>query len=321
MKKERILTIDDDPDILDVLDLTLSESYEVVQATNGREALDLLQSKTPNLIICDYMMPVMNGKEFVRAIKKDVLLQHIPVIMLTGKGEVKDMIGGIEAGADDYIVKPFEPDSLLARIHMILRRTVRSLDANPLTHLPGNSSIMEEFQNCINGQTPFAVAYADLDKFKIYNDQYGFEKGDEVITETARLLVRVVRKISGSESFVGHIGGDDFVFISDDAVMDQICQEIVDEFDRMSPNFYNEKDRTSGYLVGKDRLGNQIRAGLLSISIGIVSNATTKITHVAQISEIGAELKKFAKSFEKSSFVRDQRKSDRRQDPAREAQG
>ena len=313
MQREKILTIDDDPDILDVLDLTLSESYDVIQAANGKEALDIIQTKIPNLIICDYMMPVMNGREFVRAIKKDILLQHIPVIMLTGKGEVKDMIGGIDAGADDYIVKPFDPDSLLARIRMILRRTIRSLDANPLTHLPGNTSIMEEFQTNITSGKAFAVAYADLDKFKIYNDKYGFEKGDEVIKEVARQLVTAVRKKAGPESFIGHIGGDDFVFITDDSIMDDVCQAVIEQFDAIAPRFYNAEDKTAGYIVGRDRLGNEIKAGLLSISIGIVSNKTAPITHVAQISEIGAELKKYAKSFQYSNYVRDKRRNNRQE--------
>ncbi|MFA5262015.1 MAG: response regulator [Candidatus Omnitrophota bacterium] len=314
MHKEKILTIDDDPDILDVLDLTLSESYDVIQASNGKEALNIIQTQIPNLIICDYMMPVMNGREFVRTLKKDILLQHIPVIMLTGKGEVKDMIGGIDAGADDYIVKPFDPDSLLARIRMILRRTVRSLDANPLTHLPGNTSIMEEFQANITSGKPFAVAYADIDKFKIYNDKYGFKKGDEVIKEIARLLVTVVREKAGQESFIGHIGGDDFVFIADDSIMDDVCQVIIEQFDAIAPRFYNEEDKTAGYIVGKDRLGNEIKTGLLSVSIGIVSNKTAEITHVAQISEIGAELKKYAKSFQQSNYVRDKRKNNRQEE-------
>lgn len=309
MRQERILTIDDDPDIQDVLDLTLSEYYEVFQASNGQEALALLQTRVPDLIICDYVMPVMNGKEFCRAMKKDILLQHIPIIMLTGKGEVKDMVECIEAGADDYLVKPFDPAALLARIRMILRRTVRSLDANPLTHLPGNTSIMEEFQNCIQSGRTFAVAYADLDKFKIYNDKYGFEKGDEVIRETARLIVKNVRAIAGEHAFVGHIGGDDFVFITDDAIMDEVCRAIVRDFDERSPLFYNEEDRKAGYIIGRNRAGEEIKAGLLSISIGVVSNKNAPIHHVAQIAERGAELKKYAKSFEKSVFVRDKRQS------------
>jgi len=311
MRKEKILTIDDDPDILDVLKLTLSDVYEVYQAPNGKEGLRIVQSKNPNLIICDYMMPVMNGREFCISIKKDILLRHIPVIMLTGKGEAKDMVGGIEAGADDYLTKPFDPDTLLARIKMILRRTVLSLDANPLTHLPGNTSIMEELQHCIDMKDDYAVGYADLDKFKIYNDIYGFEKGDEVIRESARILIKVVRGQSGGgpDAFVGHIGGDDFVFVTSDKIIDKICQMIINEFDKIVPNFYSQKDQKTGFIIGKDRQGNEIKAGLLSVSIGIVSNKTQNITHVAQISEIGAELKKYAKSIGKSNYVRDKRKN------------
>ena len=308
MRQERILTIDDDPDILDVLNLTLSEYYEVIQATNGKEGLNLMIARAPDLVICDYMMPVMNGKEFCKIIKKDILLQHIPVIMLTGKGEVKDMVGGIDSGADDYLVKPFDPDALLARIRMILRRTERSLDANPLTKLPGNTTIMEEIQQCIDKNKIFAVAYADLDKFKVYNDKYGFEKGDEVIRETARLLIKIVREKAGSTSFVGHIGGDDFVFIVGDEMMDVVSQAIVDEFDRVAPQFYNDEDRKAGFIIGKDRAGNEIKTGMMSISIGVVSNNHQKISHFAQVSEIAAQLKKYAKSFHKSNWVRDQRK-------------
>lgn len=309
MKRDLILTIDDDPDILDVLELTLAEHYDVVQAGNGVEGLKILRTKTPSLIVCDYMMPVMTGPEFCQNIKKDVLLRNIPIILLTGKGEVKDMVKGIESGADDYLVKPFEPDALLARIHMILRRTSQSLDANPLTHLPGNTSIMEKFQEYIDSKKPFAVAYADLDKFKIYNDKYGFEKGDDVIQDAARLILDVVRQNAGDDAFVGHIGGDDFVFITDNYLMDPICQQIITQFDQRSPSFYNDEDRRVGYIAGLDRQGKETKAGLLSISIGIVSNENQSITHVAQIAEIGAELKRYAKTFEKSNFVRNKRKT------------
>src|SRR3989344_4418302 len=185
MPKEIILIVDDEPDILDVLTLTLSEHFEVFQAANGQQGLELVKTKAPDLIITDYKMPVMDGRQFCQALKKDILLQHIPVIMLTGKGEVKDKVGGIDAGADDYVVKPFEPEELLARIRMIVRRTARSLDANPLTHLPGNVSIMDEIQQRITQSRVFAVCYADLDKFKAFNDKYGFERGDEVIRQTA----------------------------------------------------------------------------------------------------------------------------------------
>lgn len=307
MRKMKILTVDDDPDILDVLSLTLSDHYQVFQAPDGKTGMELVLQKMPDLVICDYMMPVMNGRELCKTLKKDLLLRHIPVIMLTGKGEVQDRISGIEAGADDYMIKPFDPDELLVRIKSILKRTVTSLDANPLSHLPGNTSIMEELQACIDSKKTFAVGYADLDKFKAYNDKYGFEKGDEAIKELARILIKVVRGEGGQNSFIGHIGGDDMVFIIDDAVADKVCEEIIKEFDARVPSFYPPEDRKQGYIIAKDRQGHEQKFGLLAISIGIVSNVNQPITHVAQISEIGAELKKYAKSFEKSIFVRDKR--------------
>jgi diguanylate cyclase (GGDEF)-like protein len=307
MKKQKILTVDDDPDILDVLSLTLSDQYDVIQANNGEAGLQVVHQKIPDLIICDFNMPIMNGRDFCKALKKDILLRHIPVIMLTGKGEVQDRISGIEAGVDDYMVKPFAPDELLARIKMILKRTIRSLDANPLTHLPGNTSITEEMQACIDSEKIFAIGYADLDKFKAYNDHYGFERGDDVIKELARILIKHVRDIGGPNTFVGHIGGDDFVFIAEDALTDQICQRTIEDFDERIPSFYTPEDYKRGYIQGKDRQGNEQKFGLLGVSIGIVCNAKQKITHVAQIGEIGAELKKYAKSFEKSNYVRDKR--------------
>ncbi len=311
MSKPKILTVDDDPDILDVLELTLSELYEVSQANNGKQGLEVVQQFMPDLIICDYMMPIMNGREFCKALKKDILLRHVPVIMLTGKGETQDRIGGIEAGVDDYMVKPFAPDELLARIKMILRRTIDSLDANPLTHLPGNTSIMEEIQVHIDSGKKFAVGYADLDKFKVYNDSYGFEKGDMVIRSLARVLLKCVREKAGADAFVGHIGGDDFVFITDDSIMDEICKSIIEAFDKIVPSFYNTADLERGFITGKDRQGNEQNFGLIAVSIGIVSNVNQEISHVAQIGEIGAELKKFAKSTEGSNYVRDQRGRER----------
>src|SRR5271170_6696874 len=268
MRKERILIIDDDPDIRDVLDLSLSEYYTVSAAANGREGLEMVKTKNPDLIITDFNMPVMNGPEFCRQLRHDILLRHLPVIMLTGKSETKDMVSGIDSGADDYLVKPFEPETLLARIRMILKRTIRSLDANPLTHLPGNSSITEEFQNHIDAGKPFAVGYADLDKFKVYNDKYGFERGDEVIRSLARILIDATQQFCGQEAFVGHIGGDGFVFICDDSKADAISQTIIDAFDKLAPSFYNEEDRATGFITGIDRQGNAIKTGLVSISIG-----------------------------------------------------
>jgi len=254
-------------------------------------------------------MPKMDGLQVCDLIKRDLLLAHLPIIMVTGKGEVSDKIDGINSGADDYIVKPFEPKELLARIRMVLRRTQRDLEANPLTRLPGNIAILNELSNCIEKKIPYAVCYVDLDKFKAYNDKYGFEHGDDVIRETARILLGAVKEYGNPQDFVGHIGGDDFVVITTPDLTDRICEKIIHDFDKISPLFYNQEDRENGFIVGYDRQNQIHKIRLLSVSIGVVTNETRQITHVAQVGEIGAELKKLAKNEEKSNYVKDKRQT------------
>lgn len=304
----KILIVDDDPDIRDVLKLTLEdENYAILEAENGEEALKIITSKPLDLVLLDYKMPVMDGPAVLRKIKSDLLLRHLPIIMVTGKGELEDKIEGLDAGADDYITKPFEPKELLARIRMTLRHTERDLEANPLTRLPGNISILSELSRRLESQSLFAVAYLDLDKFKSYNDKYGFEAGDEVIRETARILLKVTLEKGNSNDFVGHIGGDDFVVITTPEKIDDICQEIIARFDKKSPFFYNGEDRKRGYIIARDRKNNEEKISLLSISIGVITNETKKINHVAEIGEIGAELKGYAKSREGSNYIKDKR--------------
>jgi len=308
----KILVVDDDPDIRDILKLTLSEeNYEIFEACDGEEALKLINTKPLDLVLLDYKIPKMDGRQVCRLIKKDLLLRHLPIIMVTAKGDISDKVGGIDAGADDYVVKPFEPKELLARIRMILRRTQRDLEANPLTRLPGNVSILNELSRRLESKSLFAVCYIDLDKFKAYNDKYGFEHGDEVIRETARILIRTAGQVGNPEDFIGHIGGDDFVIITTPHVVDNICKTIIADFENASPSFYNETDRKKGYIIAHDRKGKEQKVPLLSVSIGVVTNEFRKIEHMAQIGEIGAELKGLAKSLERSNYIKDKRKAEK----------
>ena len=154
----------------------------------------------------------------------------------------------------------------------------------------------------------FAVCYVDLNKFKAYNDTYGFRHGDEVIRETARIIIRTIQEKGKPDDFIGHIGGDDFVAVTSPEKSDEICEMIISEFDKAVPSFYNETDRKNGYILAHNRQGQEQKVPLLSIAIGVVSNTLKKIDHVAQIGEIGAELKAYAKNAENSSYVKDKRK-------------
>ncbi len=307
MSKLKVLAVDDDPDILDLLEVSLEDEFEVIKAATGKDALSNIAKEKPDVIILDYMLPDTTGIEICRQIRNNPLYLHLPILMLTGKGEVEDKVTGLGAGADDYMVKPFSPPELIARIHMLIRRSTISLDANPLTRLPGNVSITNELTKRIKNKEKFAVLYIDLDNFKALNDYYGFERGDEVIKETSRIIIRSVQKNGTVNDFIGHIGGDDFVIVTNIDKAEEIAKEIINDFDKIAPQFYDEKDRLKGYIETEDRSGFQRQFPFVTISIGIITNLYKEFSHIAEISSIGVELKEAAKRIPRSNYVIDRR--------------
>jgi diguanylate cyclase (GGDEF)-like protein len=306
----RILIADDDADLREILRAVLEPAgYAVSEASDGERALRLVQEAPPDLVILDYMMPRLSGPQVCEWLRRDLLLRHLPVIMLTGKAEVQDKVYGINAGADDYLVKPFEPKELLARVQMVLRRTHQGLDANPLTKLPGNVAIQQELERRIASAEPLAVGYLDLNQFKAFNDHYGFTRGDEVIQRTAALLIEASKRHGDSTEFVGHIGGDDFLLITTPQRATPLCEAIVKAFDAMAPQLYDEADRARGYLLHTDRKGQSISVPLLSIAIALITNEEHRFSHPGEIATLGAELKAYAKQFERSTYVRERRKT------------
>jgi diguanylate cyclase (GGDEF)-like protein len=309
MLKLKILVVDDDPDILDLLKVTLEDEYQVTAASCGNEALEKIKKNLPDLLVLDYVLPDIHGPQICKIIRKDPLLLHLPVLMLTGKGEVDDKVKGLEAGADDYMVKPFSPQELTARVRMLIRRSNINLDANPLTRLPGNVSITKELEQRIKSKEKFAVLYIDLDNFKAVNDYYGFERGDEMIKETARILIGALQEKGTTNDFVGHIGGDDFFIITAPEAAEDIAKKIIADFDKASPKFFEEKDRIKGYIETQGRDSQIYKFGFITISIGIISNLYRDFTHTAQISTLAAEVKGFAKKFNQIKYIFDKRTS------------
>ncbi len=303
-----VFIADDDPDLRDILRSVLEpEGFAVIEAPNGEEALRTIRAHPPDLIILDYMMPGMTGPQVCEQVKQDMLLRHIPVVMLTGKSELQDKVYGINAGADDYLVKPFEPQELLARVRMVLRRASRDLEANPLTKLPGNNTIQQELEHRLAEKQSLAVCYVDLDRFKAFNDHYGFKRGDEVIQATAKVLLQASRAHGSAVDFVGHIGGDDFLVITTLERAEPLCEAIVNAFDAMAAQLYDEEDRVRGYLLHTDRKGQEVKVPLLSVSIALVRNDNHVLTHPGQIAKMGAELKAYAKQFDRSLYVKERR--------------
>ena len=307
-KAARILIADDLPDLLQALKETLEkEGFTVTAVEDGRSALDSIRDNPPDIAVLDLKMPRMTGFDVCRELRNDPLLENLPIIILSAAGTRDSKVAGLDLGADDFITKPTDVHELLARIRMILKRSRRGLDANPLTRLPGNRAIESRIERAVGQKSPLAVLYVDLNQFKAYNDAYGYEEGDRVIKGLARLLVEQLRG-NGEADFVGHIGGDDFILLSTPDKMESLAKRICAAFDALSPSFYSHSDRLRGRIISVDRQGNTKEFPLLSVAIGICHNRDRELTGLAHISHLGAELKKIAKTKSGSAYVIDRRK-------------
>jgi diguanylate cyclase (GGDEF)-like protein len=307
----RVLVVDDDRNLRKIISTNLElAGYDVATAADGTEALAQVDGEPPDLVLLDVMMPKMDGYETARRLRThpNPSVANVPIIMLTAKGETDDKLRGFEAGADDYITKPFGPRELLARVRAKIKRVEADSSLSPLTRLPGNLAIESELRRRIDDRDAFAVLYIDLDNFKAFNDAYGFTHGDEAIQLLARIALDAVRRRGGVNDFVGHIGGDDFIVVTQADRAEEVAQSAIDEFDRSIKTLYSPRDLRQGFIETRDRRGTINRFPVMTLSIAIVSNDRGQIANYAQVGETAAELKRYAKSIGGSSYVKDKRR-------------
>lgn len=304
-----ILVVDDEILLREMLkDIFTIAGYNVITAENGKDGLEKIEKYLPDFVILDGSMPVMDGFETLEQIRKNPKFINLPVMMFTALSGESEQIKGLSLGADDYITKPFKTPILLTKVKNILDRKRKSMDVNPLTSLPGNLSIQENVEKKIANKAFFSLLYIDLTNFKSFNDKYGFYVGDKVIKFTADLLQNVVRKYGMLSDFIGHIGGDDFVIITESGNSITLAENIISEFDKGISQFYSEGDRKNGFIISKDRNDKIQKFPIMTISIAIIATNTAHLVHFAEISKRASELKKLAKKNNKSSYVFERRK-------------
>ncbi len=305
---ETILVVDDDPDIARFVEVNLrSAGYDVAVAGDGEEALERAGAIRPDLVLLDVMMPRIDGFEVAQRLRKNPQTASTSIIMLTAKALSADKVTGLQSGADDYIIKPFDPIELLARVKGTLRRAKEMRNLSPLTGLPGNIRIQEEIERQVRDGRPFAVLYCDLDNFKTYNDQKGFVRGDRLIQATARIIQDAVVHSDGAEGFVGHVGGDDFVAVVDPDIAEQVARSIAQRFDESRREFYEDEDLERGFVKMEDRKGELQDIPLVGISIGIASTQQRPFAHYGEAVAVATEMKQYAKRELGSSFAIDRR--------------
>ncbi len=308
----RVLVVDDDAKIGSICSEVLASlGFEVAVVGSLDEARRSLRERRPDVILLDVGLPDGDGFVFIEEIKAERASGHISVIFLSARAETASKIRALKLGGDDYITKPFDALELGARVESVLRRKEQELSASPTTQLPGSNAIEREVQRRLMGRRPFAFCYLDLDNLKAYNDYYGFAKADGVVRQTGDLLREIFAQEGSAGDFLGHVAGDDFVFITAPDSVDRICQRAIEAFDRIIPLYYDRQDRERGHIEAEDRFGEKRKFPIMSVSIVAVMSDGVTHDH-AELARRAADMKKRAKAVQGSVYLRSDRERETR---------
>jgi len=246
--------------------------------------------------------------DMARKIKSQAQLQFIPLMVFAPGADKNMVINCLDEGVDDVTVDQWDDEMMSAKAMMLVLRTQRDLGVNPSSRLPGANAVEFEIDKRIHNGEKFAVCYADLDNFKAYNDYYGYVYGDKTIRITSHIIRTVVQDLAPDDGFVGHIGGDDFVFIIPPEKVEPVCQNIISTFDRMAPFRYDEADRERGWIDVPNRKGEMERFPIFTISIAVLINQKRMFKHPGEMSHMMADLKKYTKTLPGSNYMIERRR-------------
>ena len=300
----RVLVVDDDPSIRlicrEVLEIG---GYQVRDAGSAAAALAEAQRFRPDMFVLDVLMPGTDGYRLAELIRADPAIGMAPIMFLSARGDTADKVRAFRSGAEDYMVKPFDAAELIARVAKALERQARELGASPTTQLPGADAIQSEIERRIAHPDGAVACYLDLDNLKAFNDYYSYAKANAVIRQTSDVIRHVVTRCGAPGDFIGHIAGDDFVFVTSADRVDEVCRGICERFDHLVRLYYDPKDREAGYIETKDRFGVMRRFPTMSVSIAAIDLARAR--SYAGLAELAAIGKRAAKAIPGSTYVRD----------------
>jgi diguanylate cyclase (GGDEF)-like protein len=302
----RVLVVEDDEATRGALRALLGDAgYVTDGAGDGEHAVAAMRNVPFDLVVLDLGLPGMSGAEVHRQLRRDPRTRFLPIVFLSARSDREVKLAELEAGAEDFITKPYDADELLARVGAAVRRWSGMRAVNPLSGLPGNPTITEEIESRLARCERFALMYVDIDRFKAFNDHYGFTRGDRVITKLAEILVDVA---GGDQRFVGHIGGDDFVVLTRGDDAEELADGITRRFDDAIRALYDGEDRARGWIEAHDRRGRLRRVPFATVSIGIVNIPPGRFKGATAAARAAAEVKEVAKRRPGSAWAVDRRK-------------
>jgi DNA-binding response OmpR family regulator len=208
---KRVVIGEDEDALAHLVQMCLGDAgYLCLRGRNGEEALALARSQSPDLLVLDVLMPKLDGIETVRLLKADPVHSKVPVLMLTSLADVEDKVRGLNAGADDYLTKPFDLRELLARVNALVRHNRRERDRSPTTDLPGPNTLEETIEKRLAAGESFALLVVEIEGFERLVVAEGWKRGAEVAAAAARALGGV----TPPQATLTHLGGGEFALVS-----------------------------------------------------------------------------------------------------------
>jgi EAL domain-containing protein (putative c-di-GMP-specific phosphodiesterase class I)/GGDEF domain-containing protein len=281
-----------------------SDRYMLIDVPSAESLLRKVYDEMPHLVIVDIHSSDIGAFDICGQMKFDIILGHIPLVVITDSNPFGSRI---DCGADLYLQRPVNLEELVYHVERIISKTIDELDINPLTHLPGNRSTVQRMEAAIQAKEVFAICCVDLKNLVVYNEAYGVHRGDFLIREIASIIKRTVAQHGGDRIFVGHLGGDDFIILTEPELAETLSESIIDLFDKSVHAFYERADRERGYMLIKAKDGGYERHSFVSLSIAIITNEKMPFEHVAQITKAASQIHNYLKRFPASTYLKDRR--------------
>lgn len=308
MNGEKVLIVEDEQNLAELASIKLSNAgYRVLTAVDGEEAMSKIMSSKPDLVLLDLTLPVKDGFEVCFELRRSMETRDIPVIMLLSKGQDPEQVKSMGLRVDDFLLKPFSPRDVLVKVNTIMARSRYLREANPLTGWPGKQQVQDRVARLLAEGQGFDVIFLDLNNFRIYNQVYGFAKGNEVIKFVAGVVRESLAELVEVDYYLGHAGGDDFMALLPPQKGEQVAEQIIKCFEEGIKNLYSPEDRERGGIVAQNRQGLAKQWPILTISVALVANEQRQFTDPLEVDAVGHELIRYAKSMPGSNYVWDRR--------------
>jgi len=285
-----------------------NEKEYVFTKVSSKNVADEIKT-IPDLIIIDEDNITTDIIEVCKNIRNNNENSITPIVVISSTIDKEHRLDILKCNVEYFIKSPMDDEYIYYTIRNIIRLMSSNRKVSPLTGLPGNVQIQVELRKRILKKEEFVVLYFDLDNFKEYNDTYGFLKGDEVIKFTAKTILKTMHNYKVEGTFVGHIGGDDFVGIIPNVDYEKLCQDIIAIFDTNIKEYFLQEDIERGYLEVENRKGVVEQFPITAISIGVVSVRPGEYDNPLEIGEVGAQVKHLAKTQIGSAYAINRRKA------------